>query len=272
MLYHKINEPVLTNEDFRIWKKWKRVCLIHACTDAHKRKVDEARMNIRKMLIRCPNAYVAWSAGKDSTVMMHLTMLEIPNIRAMSIKDDCDYPGEVSYLQELATRWNIKLDIVVPDFSLQKYLADNYFEPGNDIHSRGTDFADKSFYSVIEDYRMMKDNPGVYLGLRKSESHYRLMNYKKRGSIYTKQNGETVCQPICNWHDIDVYAYLFKKGIKLFSVYRCVRLHKQPGDVRKSWWVPGASALYGQVVWLRTYYPSLYQWLRNLMPGVEALS
>lgn len=263
------SEPLLTEEDHRIWTKWKRICLLHARTKSYKRRVELARSCIKDMHFRCPDAYIAWSAGKDSTAMTHLIASIIPGVRAMSIKDDCDFPDEVEYIQYLANKWNVNLDVIGPDFSMQDYLASLDTELDSDLHSRTSEFSKLGFYSIIEEYRNKFEFPGVFLGLRKAESDYRLLNRIKNGMIYTKADGETVCQPICDWSNIDVYAYLFEHDIELLPVYRCVRLHKCPGDVRKSWWVTARGR---NVIWLRTYYPSLYNRLRQLIPGIEALS
>jgi 3'-phosphoadenosine 5'-phosphosulfate sulfotransferase (PAPS reductase)/FAD synthetase len=204
--------------------------------------------------------------------MTHLVAKLIPGVRVMSIKDDCDYPGEVEYIERLAKKWGVELDIVRPGFSLQEALRDGGAEAGDDLHSRASAFSDAGFYSLIETYRQRHGIPGVYLGLRKNESHARLMHRAKRGAVYTKRDGETVCMPLCDWSDVDVYAYLFAHDIEPLHVYRCVRLARSPADIRKSWWVPGSAARYGQVVWLRTYYPSLYARLCELMPDARSLA
>lgn len=58
-------------------------------------------------------------------------------------------------------------------------------------------------------------------------------------------------------------------GIELLPLYRCIGLmHRdEPWRLRKSWWLPGAGAARGQVVWLRRYYPSLYSRLVSWIEG-----
>lgn len=263
----KLGEPILTAEDHRIWAKWKRVCLLHARTGLHGRRVDKARGIIREMRRLRPEAYVAWSAGKDSTALTHLVASEIPGVRAMSIKDDCDYPGEREYIASLASAWGVTLDVLTPDVCLQDWLKDNQAQFGDDLHRRGTAFSDTVFYSLIDRYRCKRGYPGVYLGLRKEESYARLINRAAHGHTYTKRDGETVCQPLCDWSDLDVYAYLFARNIPLLHVYKCVRFADSPARVRKSWWLPSNGADH-HCVWLKAYYPSLFNKLRDIMPSV----
>jgi 3'-phosphoadenosine 5'-phosphosulfate sulfotransferase (PAPS reductase)/FAD synthetase len=264
-----MSEPLLNAEDRRIWERWRRVCLLHARTAGYRRRVEKAREHIAEMGERCPSSYLAWSAGKDSTAMVHIATEVLSEPAAMSIKDDCDFPGEEEYVSVLAKKWGVRLDVVIPQHSMQERLAELAITPGDDIHSRSAKFSDESFYSLIEEYRRKHGLPGVYLGIRKDESYARLMHRASRGAIYTKRDGETVCMPICDWSDKDIYAYLFANEVELFPVYRCVRLAKSPAAIRKSWWVPGSAARYGQMIWLKSYYPSLYNKVRELMPGAS---
>ena len=212
-----------------------------------------------------PNAYLAWSGGKDSTVMTHLVCVKFGfSTKVMSIKDDCDYPGEEKYIKELASKWGIDLDVIKPKISLQELVKKLEIEVGEDVHSRNTEFAYQAFYRLIEQYRTKMKLPGVYLGLRKSESKYRASNFDLRGHIYKKNDGEVVCQPIVDWSDIEIFAYLFSHNIDPFVVYKCCRLHSSPGELRKSWWLGGKG---GHNIWLRTYWPSLFMKLKKIVYG-----
>lgn len=212
------------------------------------------------------DAYVAWSGGKDSTALTHIVSTEVPGVRVMSIKDDLDFPGEETYIRDLADQWGVVLDILRPGRSLQELLHQMEVLGDEDIHSRDASFGMEAFYQIIAGYRAERDRPEVYLGLRKEESYGRLMLRNTLGAKYTKADGEVVCQPLCDWRGIDVYAYLLSRDIPLLPLYQCVRLHDRPERVRKSWWVPGAAARKGGMVWLRTYYPSLYRRVREMCP------
>lgn len=264
-----MTEPRLTPEDRRIWDAWRRQALTHARTRRHLGRVESARREIERMAERRPDAYVAWSAGKDSTALVHLVRVEcaVPG-RVMAVKDDLDFPGEEEYLRELADAWGVDLDILRPPFSLQAWLAEHAadIEADEDLHSRSAAFSKAAFYAVVRAYRESMGAPGVYLGLRAEESRGRALNRYQRGRTYQKADGEVVCQPLADWTGIDVYAYLLSRGIDLLPMYRCVRLHERPDRVRKSWWLPGASTRHGGMVWLRAYYPSLYRRLCELLP------
>lgn len=267
-----MTEPVLTAEDRRIWDMWTRTALARARTLSHRRAVDSARRVVLEMAERWPDAYVAWSAGKDSTALTHLVRVEcgVPG-RAMSVKDDLDFPDEEDYLRRWAAAWNLELDVVRPPFLLQEWIRarSDTMTVDADAHSRSAALSREAFYGPVSEYASAAGLPGVYLGLRTEESAGRNANRSARGRIYTKAGGETVCQPIADWRGLDVYAYTLSRGIDLLPVYQCVRLMDRPDSVRKSWWLPGVHACTGSVVWLRAYYPSLYRRLYGLLPDAR---
>lgn len=266
-----MDEPRLTDKDHDIFDRWRRTCKRWAKTRTHRRRVYRAEAVCEKMYEHRPGAYVAWSAGKDSTALAHLACQNLNlDVHCMSVCDDLDFPGEVEYLTRLADQWGVRVDIVEPDFSLQDWIDDHSgeLEALGDLHSRASEFARRAFYEPIEAYRREHGTPGVYLGLRSDESTGRLANRKARGLIYEKQDGEVVAQPLADWEDKDVYAYLFDHGVPLLDVYKCVRLHDHPADVRKSWWVPhsGSGADFEGLTWLKAYWPSLYRRLCKILP------
>ena len=273
-------EPLLNKEDLRVWGQFQRSVDMWTMNDGYKRRVDVAKLRVLKTIQEHNNGLeAAWSGGKDSTAMIALISEvckdnDITPIPAMSVKDDLDFPGEEKYISDIANRLSIPLTIIRPSFSLLEWIRDHSDDmlPGADIHGRSAELSKRGFYSLIEKRRIDKNVHAVFLGLRKEESHHRLMNRAVRGWKYIKTNGQTVSQPICDWKGLDVYAYLKTHDIDLLPMYRCIRLHKEPWRVRKSWWLPGASANRGQTVWLKTFYPSLYNKLCQVLPHHEVMT
>jgi len=266
-----MSEPVLSEEDLRKWGQWERLCVAHARTREYAREIGRAEQAIREMAARCPGAYVAVSGGKDSMALWHLVTQRcaIP-AGAMSVKDDLDYPGEREMVEATAAAWGVPIDVLTPP-SLLDWLREHgdTADASDDMHGRRADLADRFFYRLLDDYREARGTPGVYLGLRAEESKGRAANAYARGAIYQKATGEVVCQPIWHWSAIDVFTYLLEHEIPIHPVYRCCRDAEHPGRIRKSWWVPGAHSRKGGMVWLRTYWPSLYRRLCQILPDAR---
>lgn len=266
-----VSEPVLTDEDRRLWAMWERAAVAWSKTLAHSVRVDRAQDTLRRFSEASnDNGWrLMWSGGKDSTAMAHLAAnAGVGVVRAVSVKDDLDFPGEEEYVQERAREWGVDVEVIHPTCSLVELVSNDNeaFIPGADIHGRGTLLSRAGFYPLLRDHRASHGNYHIALGLRTAESRARTVNRATHGTIYRKKDGQLVCQPIADWADIDVYAYLFSNDIEVLPLYRCVRLSESPGRVRKSWWLPGKSATQGGTIWLRTYYPSLFSKLREMLP------
>lgn len=258
-------EPVLTERDVAAWETWSAVCLRWAKTRLHRARVLKAAAVIQGMLLAAPHAYITWSGGKDSTALAHLC--SILGVRqSMCQIDDLDYPGKREYVAGLAQAWGLAVDFVEPAHSMAERLRLEW--AGEDIHSRRSTFSSDGFYDVVDRYAEERGRPGLYMGLRKEESSHRLRNRMKNGLMYRTATGEWRCCPLGDWASEDVFGYLFTHGIDPMDVYRCCA-DTPPGKLRMAWWVPGTSATRGQGVWLRRYWPSLYQRWLGLQPAAS---
>lgn len=266
-------EPVLNESDLRAWNTWRMAAIAHARTREHARMVDGAKRVVEQAMRIGSNWLGMWSGGKDSTALSHLLVSELGiRVPLVSEKDDLDYPGEREYVTGIAENWKAGLRIVTPSISPAEWMAKNAcrLDGDADMHSRAAELSKACFYSLVEKANAGSD--GIFLGLRKEESRGRMLNRATNGLIYEKRDGMRVAQPIADWSGIDVYAYLLKRQIPLFSVYQCIGLMHahEPWRVRKSWWIPGAAGRHGQVTWLRHYWPSLYEKLVDWLPNTKA--
>lgn len=268
-------EPVLTAEDVRVWEAWRRTFSMHARTLAHRRVVDQAKRAADRALSSATSPHVAWSAGKDSTALTHLVRVGLgADVPAVSEKDDLDYPGEEAYVLDLASAWNLRLEIVRPPVSPMAWLfaRRGQLSAGEDMHSKDAGLSQACFYNVME--QASEGHDVVFWGLRAEESAGRRANRTKRGLFYRVAHGPARCHPLSDWTGLDVFTYLQANAIEPLPVYRCcgwLPEHRlKPWLIRKSWWIPGAHAKHGQVAWLRRYWPSLYAKLEELAPDIGA--
>lgn len=265
-----VEEPVLTQEDRDVWDRWQRTALAHARTRAHQRRIDSSLRVVERCMTETPNASVSWSGGKDSTVMTHLVCVRFgARVTVCSEKDDLDFPGEEAYVRHLAAEWGLDLRLLRPPISPREWIVQHRHElhVGDDIHGRAAGLSKACFYKVMEEANRGFD--AVMLGLRTEESAIRQRVRRYHGRYYELRDGGHRVLPIADWSGIDVFAYAAANGIELLPVYRCLALmHEEaPWKLRKSWWLPGTSSSYGQVVWLRRYWPSLFRTLESWLPN-----
>ncbi len=272
-----LNEPILTAEDVRVWEGWRRTFKMHTRTLDYRRAVSQAMRIAASALEQSPTAAISWSGGKDSTAVTHLVRVGLgADVPAISEKDDLDYPGEETYVRELADAWGLRLTIVRPPVSPVGWLLERRgrLSAGEDMHSRSAGLSKACFYGVME-----QANEGSALtvwGLRAEESGRRRSLLTAKGANYTLKSGMRRSAPLAFWTGLDVFTYLQEHGIEPMQVYRCCgwlpEHRRAPWMIRKSWWIPGAHAKHGQAAWLRRYWPSLYARLRDLMPDAQSYS
>lgn len=266
------SEPRLDAHDRAVWDRLMIQARMRAKSVEHRRLVDAGRRIASECLAKSERPAVSWSGGKDSSCMSHLVLSLDPSVTLVSEKDDLDYPGEETYITELATRWQAKLEILRPDISPSQWIAEHadQLAMGDDFHSRAAGLSKACFYGVMEQDDAKRDL--VFIGLRADESVARRKNRAINGLAYRRKAGHVVCTPLADWRGIDVFAYLQAQEIEPLHVYRCVGFmhEREPWRVRKSWWIPGDMGKYGGASWLRRYYPSLFQRLLKWFPRAQS--
>lgn len=241
---------------------------IYASLDVYNRRLDRAKDVIKQALTVSDRWYVSWSGGKDSTALAHLVNTVCPGIDMWSEKDDCDYPGEMEYVESTARKYGWNVTIESPAESLWDELVKMRVDICEDIHSTQSAFSRRFFYSFCDQNRERFD--GVFLGLRAEESTARRMNFRKRGHVYELKNGFWVCNPLSTWKGMDVFSYLITNEIPILDVYFKTKFIGDPTLIRKAWYLPGAMSQRGAVAWLRYYYPELYAKLVKYDPKIKS--
>jgi len=240
----------------------------------HTFKVATAKQRILETLALHPDAHLGWSAGKDSTALAALCHELGVSIPAFGEKDDLDYPGEVAYLQTLGKHFGLDVEILTPDVSLLQFLKDRNVSLVNDLHGQTAELSKEHFYGLLKKHRKQAGYNTVILGLRSNESKHRAVNRASHGWVYERKNdGLTVSSPLADWEDIDVHAYLASQNVPLMPLYLCVDPGADALKLRKSWFVAGGGAArHGHYVWLRRWWPDLWEKIADIDPEMRRLS
>ena len=267
-------EAVPTSRNFGAFYPWHEV-MQRAMSSDHRRKVDIAKVRLRETVALHPDARLGWSAGKDSTALAALCHDIGLSIPAFGEKDDLDYPAEVEYLQQLGKHFCLPVEVLTPEVSLLQFLKDRNVSLVNDLHGQAAALSSEHFYGLLRKHRKKAGYNTVILGLRSNESRARKMNRRSHGWMYTRESDElTVSAPLADWEDIDVHAYLCSRDVPLMPLYLCVDPGMDALRIRKSWFVAGgfAASIGGHYVWLRRWWPDLWERIADLDPEMRRLS
>lgn len=209
-----------------------------------KNVLDAARDRIRFALDRCERAYIAYSGGKDSTVMMHLVMEEAikRGIRpaVMFIDMEAQYKETIDHAQEMFDLYadNIEPHWVCIPMPLRNAVT-NYepkwmaWEPGKeDVWIRpkphwaktegdypfgpaGMEF--EEFIVAFGEWYGAGENTAAFIGIRADESLHRycaVATWEKRdlmldGARWTTRCVANTynCYPIYDWRTEDIWTY-----------------------------------------------------------------
>jgi len=198
-------------------------------------KVAYSQHIIDEILIEHQKPVIAWSGGKDSTVLLHLILKQRPNIEVVWVNTGVEFPECVGFIRQLAHDWGINLYIAKPKMNFWE-VVDKYGYPffgkgngsgywynrvklwkrkGNKELSRIIEIARAS----NECCRILKENPAknlyrelnvdcVVLGNMVSESHQRfLIWYKKGEHFFSNSESRWKAWPLSIWTDENIWEY-----------------------------------------------------------------
>lgn len=169
---------------------WRATFADWAKTPEHGAAVAESRHRIGAALASCQQPYVAWSAGKDSGVMMHLILQQHPPIV-----------------------------VVHSDYGREKVPEPVWRE----INAMVSRFGIRDFRSHVHDpqpkaslYRLAAEGFDlVFVGLRAEESAGRRERMKSGRAFGPIRE----CWPIERWTWMDVWAYTVANDVPYLSLY-----------------------------------------------------
>lgn len=264
-------KAIPTHPDLGLRWPWVEIAT-HALSLTHKRRV-EAALRILDTARACGGRWeLALSGGKDSTAAALLLRQAGWPIAAMSIRDDGDFPGETEYVTALSKYCNLDLKILRAKRSIWEMLGTGHGVLTGDLHSRKSKVAVESFYSLCDANKPNYD--GLIWGIRAGESKGRCAHRRAHGVFYDRADGKSVAQPIADWSTLDVCAYIHSQNWPVQPLYLCVDPGQDWSRIRQDWFFAGglAASVGGHYVWLRRWWPDLWEKIADIDPEMRRLS
>lgn len=235
-------------------KKYTHAHLTQAQAWTLEEKEDFAHEVIERALNATENQSLAFSAGKDSEVLLHMVRQHKPDIPVIYGNTTIEFPECLQFAKFLRKEWNLNFYEVRPERSfwwvVQEYgwpLMGKTFGVGGVAHKSSRElFFDelaasgelKGAYKIQSEVPIssacctfLKERPSVklqkqmgiecvFLGILASESRQRMFNFLDYGEFYySKSQKIHKAHPLAIWTDDDIWAYIKKYNLPYAKLY-----------------------------------------------------
>lgn len=242
-----------------------KTCMLWAKMPQFARLIKWTEDNVRASLSVVARPYIAFSCGKDSSVLADIVLSVNPKIPLRFVSR-----GETRILYK-------NVDEVLQYFR-DKYSAHIEEIMFDRIFSNGWEYS--SFHEQCKagknDTRKLESSAydGVFMGLRKAESRGREISLTKCYTHglpaymyrYDGRNYYRIC-PLANWDTKDVGAYIQKNGLPTLDWYE-----KQGIKSRTASRISEAGIACNMLYWLKVDNPSGYYQLLKRFPELAAIT
>lgn len=186
----------------------------HYLLPAMERKVDRA-LKVISEASDIGRLGVAFSGGKDSTVLLDLVHRVVPNAAVAHYDSGAEYQFTYEMIEaSKAITIKPKHDLIW----MCKYGGYWWHENPVDYD---TDFDFDEILVHEPARRFVKEHKlnVVAIGLRGQESYGRRMNARAKGELYQLKSGLFHLCPLAHWTDSDIWAYIAGRKLQYNRVY-----------------------------------------------------
>jgi 3'-phosphoadenosine 5'-phosphosulfate sulfotransferase (PAPS reductase)/FAD synthetase len=225
---------------------WRYECSLWAKRWAFRQKVEKAQKLVDEF-IQGNRVYVAFSGGKDSSVILDMARYVDKNIVGVFGDDEWNFPETLELVNSI--------DNIITVKSKRKHT--DWFESYTEGGVR-----DVIAHIIGSGYN------GCILGLRAEESAYRKKYLRAYGMMYQSKR-QIQCNPIAWWGIRDVWAYIFSRDVNYNKAYEKYTVHNVPFKYQRIGPFANEKVLgYGQLAKLRLGWPTLFQKFADKYPQV----
>lgn len=214
--------------------------------------------------------YLAWSGGKDSTVIVDIARRIIPNIKVVWFDSGLEYPDTRDYINALSEKWSLNLTIIPAEPDALTVLKETGVWNHASLLNPLADILHDSLIIKPADKAHSLFGIGELSGLRAEESVGRRALLAKGKGHYVRKDGSLVYAPIWSWSGSEVLNYLAQNDISLNPVYSKLASVGAPSVAQRvGLVVDGNNPNNGRYTYLRLAYPDLWASLCETLPRLK---
>ena len=233
-----------------------KIAELYAKTRLHKIRVKRSIAIIDRAFATLPESawYVAFSGGKDSTVVSSL----VSWLPRLYVDEEWLLPETEEYLHRTKALHRIKKRDEHAEF-FTAWENDSSAWTGKNVTGR---------------YAQSQGWGGVFLGLRKEESSERKIHLETQGPLFFNKSRQMwQCNPIADWTWQDVWGYIVSSNSDYNRAYdRLDQIDVEPERQRIGPLAQRKVLQYGQMVILKRGWPDLYNEFAAKYPEAKGYS
>jgi len=230
-------------------------------------RIRRAQEVISEALDKMQNPYIAFSTGKDSTVMAHMVWQQAPGIPAVYFDADCAFPES----KEMLARYEVAGKPIIR-WACERFFDTLHRVGGPTSNACEAETMRSTVYRPIQSLLAKYHFDGVFIGLRNEESHGRHKLAQVRGQLFWQRRDRLwECLPVTYLTYEDVWAYIVSERVDYCTVYdRQMELGVPPEDCRLSYWAGETKRNWGRWAILKRGWPELFNRFAAEFPKVRA--
>lgn len=214
--------------------------------------------------------YVAFSGGRDSTVVVDLARRAYPGIPVVWFDSGLEFPDNRVYITALGDKWDLNLHLIKSEPDALTVLASS----GSWDHNAPLNLNPADLHDVLITTPARKAHElfgvGEVTGMRAEESVGRRALLAPGQGHYSRKDGSQVFAPIWSWNSRDVRTYLAHQGIPENPVYAKLAAVGAPERAQRvGLVVDGNNPDFGRFTYLRLAYPELWATLCETLPRLR---
>lgn len=242
--------------------------LVWAQLAAHKKKVDRA-LDVIRRAAEIGAVGVAFSGGKDSTVVLDLVRRVIPDAPVGFFDSGCELESTLDLVRRE------RAEIVQPRLSILDMARYAGWWDYADPVDPGCPFDAKLILvqEPSEAFVVRRRLRVIVTGLRAEESGARKRNATSRGELHLGADRTWYCAPLAFWKTSDVWAYIASRGLDYNAAYDRMAEARVPRESQRVATLLGERGSgWGRHVYLRRAEPARWRELVREFPGLARLA
>ena len=240
------------------------VCRVYAKMPQYRRRVSETVENVSQMLGHVSAPYIAFSCGKDSSVMADLILQQDSTVPLRFLSS-----GETRILHNVDTVLNYfrdKYGAKIEEINIDRVFSDEWQSATFDEHRK----AGRRDIQTLDN----SEFDSVFMGLRIEESRGRAISLRSCKTdglpqfMYRYKNRDyyRMC-PMARWKTEDIGAYILENGLPVLDWYKSFGY-----DSRTTARLTGDSVRQNTIIWMKYKNPSGYARLVQRFPELGIYS